>query len=331
MRGKRQLLDTATTFCPDMEKRNVLCLHLCDRENQWRPPLECREAYNWIDASSIPEMLVTLRTGMIEVVIVDSPSPGVRVDDILLEVLRFDQQMKVIVASVRATTEDVIRLTRLGAYHVWGGDLSVARIAPIVESAALARSESRQRSVSPDCNEPWRKALVGESDSMLRMIDVIRLIAARRSSVLITGETGTGKEVVARAIHNAGGRSHLPFIAVNCGAIPANLMESELFGYAKGAFTGATTTHAGRFEQANGGTIFLDEIGDLSLELQGKLLRVLQERELQRLGSSETIRLNVRRSRGDEREPGARRRAADIPRRPLLSSERGAAQNPGSS
>ena len=294
MRWKRQLLDTATTFCPDMEKRNVLCLHLCERENQWRPPLECREAYNWIDASSIPEMLVTLRTGMIEVVIVDSPTPGVRVDDILLEVLRFDQQMKVIVASVRATTEDVIRLTRLGAYHVWAGDSSVARIAPILESAALARSESRQRSVSPDRNEPWRKALVGESDSMLRMIDVIRLIAARRSSVLITGETGTGKEVVARAIHNAGGRSHLPFIAVNCGAIPANLMESELFGYAKGAFTGATTTHAGRFEQANGGTIFLDEIGDLSLELQGKLLRVLQERELQRLGSSETIRLNVR-------------------------------------
>src|SRR3954453_20482974 len=136
--------------------------------------------------------------------------------------------------------------------------------------------------------------LVGESEPIRRMLDVIRLVAGRRSSVLITGETGTGKEVVARAIHEAGGRGHLPFVAVNCGAIPANLMESELFGYARGAFTGATTNHAGKFEQANGGTIFLDEIGDLPLELQAKLLRVLQERELQRLGSSETVKLNVR-------------------------------------
>jgi transcriptional regulator with PAS, ATPase and Fis domain len=129
---------------------------------------------------------------------------------------------------------------------------------------------------------------------MLRMIDVIRLVAARRSSVLITGETGTGKEVVARTIHLAGGRGHLPFVAVNCSAIPDTLIEAELFGYVRGAFTGATNSHAGKFEQANGGTIFLDEIGDLPLELQAKLLRVLQERELQRLGSSETTRLNVR-------------------------------------
>jgi transcriptional regulator with GAF, ATPase, and Fis domain len=125
-------------------------------------------------------------------------------------------------------------------------------------------------------------------------LDIIRLIAARRSTVLITGETGTGKEVVARAIHVAGGRGHLPFVAVNCSAIPANLIESELFGYVRGAFTGAAQSHAGRFEQANGGTIFLDEIGELPMDLQAKLLRVLQEREIQRLGSSETVQLNVR-------------------------------------
>ena len=117
---------------------------------------------------------------------------------------------------------------------------------------------------------------------------------SRRSTVLVTGETGTGKEVVARALHAAGGRGNLPFVAVNCSAIPETLMESELFGHAKGAFTGAQGSRAGKFEQADGGTIFLDEIGELPLEMQAKLLRVLQDREVQRLGSSETIKLNVR-------------------------------------
>jgi transcriptional regulator with GAF, ATPase, and Fis domain len=129
---------------------------------------------------------------------------------------------------------------------------------------------------------------------MQRVFEIVQLVAARRASVLITGETGTGKEVIARAIHVGGGRGHLPLVAVNCGAIPENLVEAELFGYAKGAFTGAIQSRAGKFEQADGGTIFLDEVGELPLEAQAKLLRVLQEREIQRIGSAETIRLNIR-------------------------------------
>jgi transcriptional regulator with GAF, ATPase, and Fis domain len=140
----------------------------------------------------------------------------------------------------------------------------------------------------------WREMLVGSSPAMERVAEIIRLAAPRRSTVLITGETGTGKEVAARAIHAASDRSMRPMVAVNCGAIPGNLVESELFGYVRGAFTGAMQSRTGRFEEAQGGTILLDEVGELPLDLQGKLLRVLQEREVQRLGSSEVTRLDIR-------------------------------------
>jgi transcriptional regulator with GAF, ATPase, and Fis domain len=140
----------------------------------------------------------------------------------------------------------------------------------------------------------WQQFLVGDSPQIRRVGHIISMVSCRRATVLITGETGTGKEMAARALHTASSRSHAPLIPVNCNALPENLLEAELFGHVKGAFTGAFQGRVGRFEQAQGGTLFLDEIGDLPVELQAKLLRVLQERELQRLGSSETIRLDVR-------------------------------------
>jgi DNA-binding NtrC family response regulator len=129
---------------------------------------------------------------------------------------------------------------------------------------------------------------------MEQVSHLIELVAERRCTVLITGETGTGKEVAARAIHEASRRASGQFVAVNCGALPENLLESELFGHVKGAFTGAQQLRVGRFEQAHHGTLFLDEIGDIPLDLQTKLLRVLQERQFERLGSSETINVDVR-------------------------------------
>ncbi len=134
----------------------------------------------------------------------------------------------------------------------------------------------------------------GESPTITHIHSLIRQVAVHDSSVLILGESGTGKEVVARAIHNASPRRNRPFIAVNCGAIPADLLESELFGHEKGAFTGAVATRKGRFELADGGTLFLDEIGDMSLPMQVKLLRVLQERAFERVGSALQYRCNVR-------------------------------------
>src|SRR3954447_8628178 len=140
----------------------------------------------------------------------------------------------------------------------------------------------------------WERLLVGESGEMRQVAHIIRMVGPRRATVLITGETGSGKEVAARALHLAGPRRRSSFVSVNCAALPENLLESELFGHVRGAFTGAFQSRMGRFEQAHGGTLFLDEIGDLPLDLQAKLLRVLQEREFQRLGSSETVRVDVR-------------------------------------
>ncbi len=150
--------------------------------------------------------------------------------------------------------------------------------------------------LDPECNAVRSVStnMIGDSRSMRDVQAAIRMVGDRNCNVLIEGETGTGKEVVAREIHSAGNRSRGPWVAVNCSAIPEPLLEAELFGYLKGAFTGAQQSRAGKFEAANNGTIFLDEIGDMPIGVQAKLLRVLQEREIERLGGNERIRLNIR-------------------------------------
>jgi DNA-binding NtrC family response regulator len=183
-------------------------------------------------------------------------------------------------------------------YYVFGDvalDKKISLIRTLVRSRFSAQLGFLGESVTKrPAREAWREMLIGESPAMLDVIEQIRLVAPRKSTVLITGETGTGKEVVARALHMASGRGDREMVAFNCGALPEALLEAELFGHAKGAFTGAVSHRAGRFEQAHQSTIFLDEIGDLLLDLQSKLLRVLQEREFHRLGGSETIKVDVR-------------------------------------
>lgn len=192
------------------------------------------------------------------------------------------------------TAAEAVQLIRLGAYNCFSGADS-----PDAMRDCLVRADKERRCKEKawnhgDKREEWRRWLVGESPAMQDVENTIQLVGARRCTVLITGETGTGKEMAARALHMAGPRAHLSMVAVNCSALPENLLEAELFGHVKGAFTGAVNHRVGRFEQAHKSTLFLDEIGDMPVELQAKLLRVLQEREIQRLGSSETVRVDVR-------------------------------------
>jgi DNA-binding NtrC family response regulator len=191
--------------------------------------------------------------------------------------------------------DDAVCLAKLGIEQLLGHDVEVGDVLHRID---LCLSELRGRrkalSAAPRPVAAWQRSLVGQGRSLEQVSQLIELVAERRCTVLITGETGTGKEVAARAIHAASPRSGAQFVAVNCSALPENLLESELFGHVKGAFTGAQQLRIGRFEQANHGTLFLDEVGDIPLDLQTKLLRVLQEREFERLGSSETIHVDVR-------------------------------------
>src|ERR1700690_3451624 len=161
---------------------------------------------------------------------------------------------------------------------------------PFGEDAALTNAELGKNELC-DSGSP---RIVGNSDALRRVLDLVKIVAPTDATVLINGETGTGKELIAEAIHKCSDRSKGPFVTVNCAAIPAGLLESELFGHERGAFTGAVARGIGRFERANRGTLFLDEIGDLPLDLQPKLLRVMQERQFERLGGASTIHTDVR-------------------------------------
>ena len=227
-----------------------------------------------------------------DAILLDFPIPQWTPGELLEQVRSLAPTAPVLIRYPEATIPDAVRLAHLGAHQVLRGgeDPSV-----FLEQALLDKARGRSAAGSSHAGpEAWASLLVGTSPAMRRVYHVIRMVGSRRATVLITGETGTGKEVAARALHLAGPRSRGPWVAVNCSAVPETLLEAELFGHVRGAFTGAVQARAGRFEQAHGGTLFLDEIGDTPPDLQAKLLRVLQEREFERLGSSETVRVDIR-------------------------------------
>jgi len=199
----------------------------------------------------------------------------------------------VIMMSGQATLEAAVRATRLGALNFLEKPLDPVRVlAEVAAGMEIARLRRENESLRAEAGEQAR--MVGESAAMQRLREQIRKAAPTNATVLVLGESGTGKELVARAVHAVSARSEQAFVQVNCAAIPRELIESELFGHERGAFTGATGRHRGRFEQADGGSIFLDEVADTSAEAQARLLRVLQEGEVQRLGGEEILHVDVR-------------------------------------
>jgi two-component system nitrogen regulation response regulator NtrX len=250
------------------------------------------EGYAVETASSGAEALERLAARAFAGAVVDVRLPDIDGIELIGRMKSADPELAVVVISGHGTIADAVRSTQMGAYDFLEKPLQRERLLLSVQRALEHRhltglSALLRRQGATD-------EMVGKSSSLEALRQAIELAAPTRARILITGESGTGKELVARAIHNLSPWRDGPFVKVNCAAIPPTLIESELFGYEKGAFTGAMTGAKGRFEEASGGTLFLDEIGDMSLEVQAKLLRVLQEGELRRVGGSRMIRVQVR-------------------------------------
>ena len=216
--------------------------------------------------------------------------------ELLVKVRQRDPNAIVILMSGFGTTQAVIESMKLGAFDFVRKEALPFTLKAVVDAALKAQAEMKSATTfKPQLTvDEHQDSIVGKSAAMQQVFKIIGRVAHSDAPVMITGESGTGKELVARAIHHYSGRNAKTFIAINCAAIPEQLLESELFGHEKGAFTGAIGARVGRFEQANGGTLFLDEIGDMPLALQGKILRVLQGGEFSRVGANETLKTNVR-------------------------------------
>ncbi len=257
--------------------------------------------YQVLQASSREQACSLINDEEIEVVVSDLHLPP-NVDDIveglaLIDVARtHDPPLQVVVITGSNSKRAALEAVRRGAYGFFEKPLDPAELLHIVSQAARMRQlEIENRRLRDELpRPPGFIHLLGTSQALERVLKQARSVAATSATVLLTGENGTGKEMLARAIHQESPRANGPFVAVSCAALPETLIESELFGHEKGAFTSATQTRKGRFELASGGTLFLDEIGDLSAAVQVKLLRVLQEREFERVGGVKTVTVDIR-------------------------------------
>jgi nitrogen regulation protein NR(I) len=229
-----------------------------------------------------------------DVVLTDLRLPGLGGLELVRQLHETQPRLPVVLMTAHGTIETAIEATKLGAYDYLQKPFEMPGLIGVLHRAAEASRLMREPVTLPDAPVESRTALVGTSHAMQDVCKEIGRVAAKPVTVLIRGETGTGKELIARAIYQHSPRAKAPFIAINCAAIPENLLESELFGHERGAFTGADRRRIGRFEQANNGTLFLDEIGDLPPNTQVKLLRVLQQQTFQRVGGAEAVSVDVR-------------------------------------
>jgi DNA-binding NtrC family response regulator len=254
------------------------------------------EGYRTEMAGTVREGLRAVHAGVVDLVITDLKLPDATGLDAIRALRELDRELPIILMTSYSSVESAVEALRAGAVDYI---IKPFNNDDFLHAVARALAERRMRRENALLKRSLRKAyadrgIIGESAGIRRVLDLVRRVAPSDANVLVLGESGTGKELVARSIHRASGRADGPFVAINCGAIPAELLESELFGHVKGAFTGATATTEGLIREAHGGTLFLDEIAELAPGLQVKLLRVLQDREVRPVGGKQVFTVDVR-------------------------------------
>ncbi len=255
-----------------------------------------RAGYAVTTAADGEEAIVRLGKEIFDLVITDLKMPKAGGLEVLKAAKASSPETVVLVITAFASAESAVEAMKHGAYDYLTKPFQVDEVQLIIRNALERRRLSTENMLLKRemASQASFAQIIGKSDAMQKVFDIVRKVADSKSNVLIFGESGTGKELVARAIHYNSARASMPFVTVNCSAVPETLLESELFGHMKGAFTGAVSNKAGLFEVANGGTIFLDEIGDTSPATQVKLLRVIQEREFRRVGGTQDMKVDVR-------------------------------------
>jgi two-component system response regulator PilR (NtrC family) len=255
-----------------------------------------KEGYEVVTALDGQDALKLMRDQTFDLIITDLQLKNGDGMSILKESKRVALDVPVIMITAFATTDSAVEAMKAGAFDYLSKPFKIEEIKVVISKALDTRNMAAEnKQLKSELRDKYDFSnLLGESEAMKHVYDLIRKTAPTRTNVLIWGESGTGKELVARAIHFNSLRKDKPFMTVNCGAIPETLIESELFGHVKGAFTGANTNKMGMFEAAHKGTVFLDEIGELPLPMQVKLLRVIQERNFNRVGSTENCEVDVR-------------------------------------
>ena len=282
-----------------MEKAKRESILIVDDETDFRNAIVAyltEEGYQVQASSNGEEGLELLKTLPFDILLTDMKLPGIDGSAVLQGALALYPELICIIITGYGTVESAVQVMKKGAYDYIAKPFQLLEISHVFRQALEKRRLREENAyLKTQLKEKYKiESIVGNSKGMQEIFQLVETISATSSTVLITGETGTGKELIAKAIHFNSPRKDQKIVSINCGAIPETLLESELFGHVKGAFTGAHQTRVGRFEQADKGTIFLDEIGNMSPSLQVKLLRVLQEREFERVGGAETIKVDVR-------------------------------------
>lgn len=256
----------------------------------------CGEGYEVTALPNLKEGLRAFQEGCFDAILTDLKLPDGDGIDLLRIAVRERPALSVVIMTAHGTVDTAVEAMKLGAFDYLTKPLERDELLVVVKNAVeKTKLLQENRRLKEQLGEQFRiDNIIGSDGRMQDVLKIVKKVAGSSSTVLVCGESGTGKELIAKAIHQNSPRKDKPFIAINCAAIPETLLESELFGYEKGAFTGASTRKIGLFESAEGGTLFLDEVGDMGMGLQAKLLRVLQEREIRRVGGNENLQIDVR-------------------------------------